>query len=138
MPLINTPGIRDINLETSVALPAAGATATSPSIDLGTTAAGGAPRVFLGFTVPATPNLVNTKNVTFTVQDSADNAAFATLAGTSTFTITGPASGGGLKVTQEQTKLPRVTRRFIRFIATADAASGDVTGVTARLSVLCG
>jgi hypothetical protein len=139
MSLINTPGIRDINLEASVALPAAGATATSPSIDLGTTTPGSAPRAFLGFYVPAATALANTKNLVFTVQDSADNSSFAALVGAPVITITGPASGGSPAYTQDpQAKLPRNTRRYLRFTVTADSASGNVTGVTARLSVLVG
>jgi len=74
----------------------------------------------------------------FTVYDSADNSSFAALAGVSTFTVTGPASGGGLAVSQPAVKLPYAARRYLRFAVVADAASGDVTAQTARLSVLVG
>ena len=139
MALLNTRGTRDINLEIYVALPADGASATSPSLDLGTTAAGAAPRVSLQFYTPAMPTLASGKNITFVVQDSADNATFANVTGIASYAVTGPASGGAPVTTQSpNAKLPSTLRRYIRFVATADAGAGGVTAVTARLSVLCG
>ncbi len=138
MALLNVPGVRDINLEQSIVGPVAGATVTSPTIDTGTTTPGDAPRAFLAFYAPAVPTLGNGKNLTFAWYDSADGVTFALLANAAPFLVTGPASGGSLKIEQPATNLPRGTRRYLRYTIVADAASGDASGVTFRGGVLVG
>lgn len=127
--------LSDFTLTKSVALPAAAGTASTAGIDLGNTTLQAAGEGFRWrVEVPATPNLANTKNLTMTTEDSADNVTFAAIAGLGNKVITGPSSGGGAAYALE-VNLPPHTRRYVREKVVADSASGDVTAqsLTAKL-----
>lgn len=135
MPLTNKRSLQDANARITQALPAAGATATSAALDLGTTTAFRIPGMEFLLAVPKTPGLANGKAITFTVQHSPDNGAtaFAPVPGLAPMTVTGAGANGGpaspAGTGPFQFRLPLGLMRFVRVVAVADAASGDVTGV---------
>lgn len=124
--------LNDAQLTKTTALPAANATANGASIDLGTT--GLETNLFdVALSVPATPALVDTKLITFTLQDSADNSTFAAIAGLSTLVVTGTASGG--PATERIVRLPPTTRRYIRASAAVESGGGNNTAVSFTLAL---
>ena len=134
--MTNRRTLIDVNLTKSVALPAAGATAYTPFIDLLTVTAGRVPCVELFIsTSAALATLADTKNVTFTVQDSADGAnGIAAAADLPVYTSTG-AGGAGAAAVDVQVKLPINLRRFVRLAVTADAAAGNLAAITATVGL---
>lgn len=125
--------IADALMRRTTALPAAGAAANSTSVDLHALEVGpvGA-NLEVHFTIPDVPDLADTKDLTVTFQDSADNSTFAAVAGTPTLTFTGAASAGasGNKV---RFYLPPATRRYVRGSYAVEADGGDNTGVSGVL-----
>ena len=135
MALTNARRLKDINALITQALPATGATVTSSSLDLGTTTAFRIPGIELQLAVPATPNLVDGKNVTFTVQHSPDNGttAFGAVPGVAPLTITGAGRVGSPAVGDAppyKMKLPLGLLRYLRVVAVADAGAGNSTAVS--------
>lgn len=116
----------------SIALPAAGSTANTASLDLGSATPGPLRALRVIVSVPATPSLANTKTITLTVAHSADNSTFTTFA--TAGTITGPASGGG-SADEFEVTLPREVLRYIRASAAVEASGGDNTGVSFTLQL---
>lgn len=118
------------------ALPAANANNDGASLDLAQVELGPTgDHLELELSVPATPALAADKTLTFTVQDSADNSTFATLAGISTMVVTGVASAGAAAASRV-IRLPRITRRYVRVNAAIAADGGDNTGVSRTISIL--
>lgn len=132
MAIINERDLQDLNLSASIALPAAGASADTPSINLATTTSGRARRVELLVSVPATPSLVDTKTITFTVQDSADNSSFAAVADLPAIVSTG-AGGVGAAAISRRFKLPIGLRQYIRLDIAVLAAGGNNTAIVATI-----
>lgn len=121
----------DLTLTKSKLFPAAGASNTSDVIDLGCenpgrTAEG---RFELFLQVPATPNLANTKKITITIEDSADNATFAPAIDLPAVVITGVGVAGGPAVDRNFTP-PHTLRRYIRFTQAVEAVGGDNTALS--------
>jgi len=123
----------DASLIMAVILPAAGATAYSNSIDLGT--GPHVEKVELRLELPATPALVKDKIIVLAVQDSDDGVDFADVASIPAVTVTGGDPAGGDPVLFE-TRIPSSTRRYIQLRATVDAAGGDNTALSATLTPL--
>ena len=135
--MINKRTLRDLNLAKTTALPAAGATANSASID---TAFENPGRIAEGpellVELPATPSLADTKSITLTVQDSADNVTFAAVADLPVITV-GPAAGGtGGAAVERQFKLPIGARRYLRLAAAVEAAGGANSAISSTVSVV--
>lgn len=136
MAILNTRSLQDLNLVASIALPAAGATAHTAGINLGTTTPGRVPRVELLVSCPALPALADTKNATHVVEDSADGVTYAAVADIPAI-VQGPGAGGvGVGALARQVKLPIGLRQWIRLSPTVDAAGGNNTGVTATLALV--
>lgn len=134
--VINERKTTDKNKLVTKALPAANAANASDSIDLGTTTPGRIPDVELRVELPATPNLADTKSITLTVKDSADNSTFAAIADLPAITV-GPGSGGtGGTAVDRRFKLPIGTRRYIRLDAAVEASGGDNTAKSTTLSLV--
>lgn len=128
--------MRDANLITTKAFPAAGANNSHNSIDL--ELAGGVqsilPRnVEMEIAWPALPALVDTKTVTFKIQDSADNAAWADLP--INYVLTG-AGGVGVAAGTLQVRLPGNIRRYVRVNQAVLAAGGDSTALLSTVSLV--
>ena len=123
--------LNDAQLIKTTALPAANATANGASIDLDTSLE---THLFdVSLSVPATPALVDTKLITLTLQDSADNTTFAAITGLSTLVVTGTASGG--PATERIVRLPPTTRRYIRASAAVESGGGNNTAVSFTLAL---
>lgn len=118
------PHMRDAAREVTLAFPAASAAANSGSVDLGHDP-GAAPSCCLGLRV-AWPDLAahtdNTKTITVTLQDSADNSSFATVNPSVVLNLTGVATTG-LLADEFVMPLPLGVRRYVR-VAVANPASG--------------
>lgn len=117
----------------TVALPAAGASAATASLDFGT-ALPGPQKITLALELPALPSLVDDKTVTLEVEDSADNATFAPIPGTGNMSVVG-AGGAGAAAKTFRLNLPPVFRRYVRAKATVLAAGGDNTAKSLTLAV---
>lgn len=125
--------IRDADLIKSVALPAAGATAVTPSIRLDT-----GPHVerFEGLlSIPATPALVDAKTVTVTMQHSDDDVTFTAIPELATLVVTG-AGGAGAAASERSFRFPGDVKKFVRASAAVQAAGGDNTAVLLSFSLL--
>ena len=127
--------IRDVDQQESIALPAAGAAAYTPALDLGQTVGGEVEGIALEIAVPATPALVEAKVITITVQDSADNSSFAAIDPLISTTITG-GTGGGAAAKSVRFRLPPTARRYVRAAFSIPADGGNNTAVEATLSLL--
>jgi len=126
----------DSSLSVTTALPAAGATANSASIDLRQTTADTINEQFeVQVLLPATPSLADTKNVTITFQDSADNSSFAAIPELATLVVTG-AGGVGASAATRTVRLPSSARRYLRISQAVDSAGGSNTGVSTTLQLL--
>jgi hypothetical protein len=122
----------------SIALPAAGATANTASLDLGS-APGPVPALQVEILVAALTALVATKKITLTLQHSSDNGgsdAFADVPGTGTMVVTG-ITGNGAPASLFRLYLPSDVKRYIRATATVEAAGGDSTAKTFTLQFAC-
>jgi hypothetical protein len=120
------------------ALPAAGASVNSASIDLD---AIGVSRlqIPLQVRVPKTPSLPAGESIVVKFQDSADNASFADVSlamanqKPATLTIQGSSKGGVADELNVSHALQ--ARRYVRAVATASASAGDNTAVIATLEI---
>lgn len=131
------PPIRDVNLLALKALPAAGATNYSDSIDLGDQSPGQSKLDGFQFEVaiPALPSLADAKTYTGTLQDSADNTTFVDIAPLASITRLG-AGGVGAAAKTQLYPLPKDLRRYVRLKNVMLAAAGDNTAVSVTLSLV--
>ena len=128
--------IRDNNLKVTKALPAAGATNYSASIDL----RAGTPGVTqddaqLEVAIPALPSLADAKTATVTVQDSADDSTFADVPALAPVVLTGVSTSGAAAVTR-LFPLPKDLRRFVRVKQVVQSAGGDNTAKSSVTSLV--
>lgn len=124
-----------IDLQKSIALPAAAATAVTASINFESVTLGpAADDIEATISIDATPSLVDAKTIIITVQDSADNSSFTAVAGIGTLTVTGASSAGAAAASQ-RFKFPPATRQYVRASATVLTAGGDNTAVSFYLKV---
>ncbi|HEX3817671.1 MAG TPA: hypothetical protein VHW03_05230 [Chthoniobacterales bacterium] len=132
---LNCGTLFDLNLQVSQALPAAGASNNTASIDTGNANPGRIPNVEMVFAMPATPSLADTKNITLTLQDSADNSSFALVTDIPAKIVTGAGGVGGAGLIY-QCKLPIALRRYVRLDAAVDASGGDNTALSYTLGLV--
>ena len=130
----------DYNTTKVSALPAAASTTVNgASIDLGTTDPCAGPEHFeVKISVPAlnTTILPDTRTLTVTLQDSADNSTFAAIVGLSTFVITGAGGVGVATTSTRYVRLPSVTARYIRASYVTGASTTDASAVSGTLALL--
>lgn len=125
--------VADSTMTRTKALPAAGASAASDSVDLEANHVGNlGDRLALHVSTPALPNLVEDKTVTFSLEDSADDSSWAALLGLSAATVTG-ATGGGAAAQEFIFFLPPSTRRYIRLVGSVQADGGNNTAASFTL-----
>ncbi|WP_395736282.1 Bbp16 family capsid cement protein [Prosthecobacter sp.] len=122
-------------LKKTKAMPAAGATANGDSIDLGQDVLGPeADNIEVVVAHDACGSLADSKTITSTIQDSADNASFAALAGVPTVVSLG-AGGVGDTAKSVRMKLPPGTRRYIRLSSTVQGSGGDNTASNSSITL---
>lgn len=120
--------VADSTMTRTKAFPAAGASNQCDSIDLGADRVGAlGNRMTVHVKIPALASLADTKKATFQLEDSGDNASFASVVTLDQLERTG-AGGAGAAAGEFRLFLPPDTRRYIRVKATVEAAGGDNTG----------
>jgi hypothetical protein len=129
-----TRSIKDAALIKTVALPAAGASASTAALDLQVVDAA-FERVELELAVSALPSLADTKTCTVTLEESADNITFSAIASFATLVLTGAGSAGAASATRT-VRIPSGTKRYIRATAAIAAAGGDNTAKSMTLALL--
>jgi hypothetical protein len=135
MAYIKGPNQKDASLQAVKALPAAAATNYSDSFDL--VATGHVPEnIVIEIAFPASANHVDTsKDVTITLQDSADDSSFANVSPVHQLVVPGVVSTGSSAVTK-RIRLPAGTRQYVRFAQVVPSGDGDLTGDEVTYSVL--
>lgn len=126
--------LKDAELIRTVALPAAGASASTASIDLAATTQVES-HFEVEISVPALPNLAEGKTAMVTLEDSANDASFAAIAGLAPLEVTGGA-GGGANAASLRVRLPNAARRHLRATADVEAAGGDNTALSISLALI--
>jgi hypothetical protein len=124
--------LQDIELIKTKALPAAGASASTDSIEIGSTCL---ENVQVKVSVVALPSLADAKKNTVTIEDSADNITFAAVPELATLVQTG-AGGVGAAAASMTVYLPPSARKYVRATDSVDALGGDNTAKTMTLQFL--
>lgn len=116
----------------SLTLPAAGASATSSSLDLGEeTPSILAEELDITIAHPALASLADGKYLRLTLEDSADDSTFAAVPGIQIESLGAGGAGAGAK--SVNIKLPGDIARYVRLKAEVEAAGGDNTGSAATI-----
>jgi len=126
--------LKDAELARSVALPAAGSSASTPSIDL--VAATQAESHFeVQVSLPPLPELVEAKAAKVVLEDSADDSAFAAIPELAPFEVVG-GSGGGAAAASRRVRLPAPARRHLRATVEVESGGGDNTAALLLLELI--
>jgi hypothetical protein len=128
--------IRDALKTVVKALPAHNNNHNTPTIDLEQTVGGIIEAIAFEVSVPATPDLVDTKLITIKVQDSADNSSYANIDPLISTTIAGVATGQGGAAKTVRFRLPPTARRYIQLNLAVESGGGDNTGVDVTFRML--
>lgn len=146
--LVNSRNQRDELIAITTAFAAAGASANSASIDLGSE---GPHRegMELEVTIPTLTALVDAKSITIEVEHSADdttftdlgdaaaeNASSATISGGITAAVTGSETPGTPGEVVFRFAIPSHCNRYVRISQATEAAGGDNTGQSSTLRLL--
>ena len=126
--------LKDAQLIRQIALPAAGASASTDPINL-TQAPPHECHFELELTLPALPSLADGKKVTVELEDSADGENFTPIAALAALVVTG-AGGDGSPETIRRIRLPSDTRQHVRATAAVEAAGGDNTAKSFILAMV--
>ena len=134
--MLNKRTLIDVNLTQTLALPAAGTTATSAVLDLVSLNPGRIPGVELFINTSAAPAaLADGHNVTFTIQHSADSVNWTSEGDLPSYTLTG-AGVAGAAALAAQVALPISLNRYVRLAITEDANGGNLTAITATFGLV--
>lgn len=126
--------LKDAELIRTVALPTAGASASTASIDLAATTQAES-HFEVEVLLPELGNLVEDKTATVTLEDSADDANYAAIAGLAPLVVTGGV-GDGADAASLRVRLPRATRRHLCATVAVEAAGGDNTAASVTLALI--
>lgn len=137
----NSRAVLDANYIVTRALPAsASATVNSTALDLGDVVSGipyaTTETVNLQVLAPAlsTTILPDTRIMTYTIADSANNSSFTAIGTLAAQVQTGAASAGAAAATYTF-KLPPNTRRYVRLQITSGPSTTDASATTATLQL---
>lgn len=126
---------QDLLLTVTTALPAQNTNSNSASLDLGVAAPEYAgEHSELVVLVPATTTATG-QTITVTVQDSADNSSFATVAALATLVLTG--ASNATAATTRRWRLPSNIRRYVRINRAMSATTGDQTAISTTMRIDC-
>lgn len=128
--------LRDAAFEVSKALPAAAANNATDALDLGQAKVQSLEAVEFELAIPATPALVDTKLITFTVEDSANGTDFAAIDPLISTTVVGVATSQGGAAKTVNFRLPSQTRRYVRVKAAVETGGGSNIAVSYTLAAL--
>lgn len=126
--------LKDVQLIKTVALPAAGASAQTDSLDL-LQGSDQEAHFEVELSLPALPSLADDKSVTVTLKDSEDDASFDAIAALAALVVTG-AGGSGSAAASRKVRLPSDTRRYLRADVAVEAAGGDNTAKALTLALV--
>lgn len=127
--------MKDTLLTVVKALPAAAASATTDTLDLGPNGGKNQTGVELLISFPALPALVDTKKVTVTVRDSADDSTFADVVGYGNLILTG-AGGAGVAATDFPLRLHDHVRQYVRIKVDVETGGGDNTAKSVTCAIV--
>ncbi len=126
--------LKDAQLTQSVALAAAGAAVSTPSLDLSQPPPN--EHAFeVELALPALTGLVDDKSITATLDDSEDGVSFAAIPELAEFTVTG-SGGNGSNAATHRVRLPSSARRHLRAMVATEAAAGDLTAHKLSLALV--
>jgi hypothetical protein len=126
--------LKDAQLTQSVALAAAGASASTPALDLSQPPPN--EHAFeVELALPALTGLVDDKSITATLEDSEDGVAFAAIPELAEFTVTG-SGGNGSNAATRRLRLPSSARRHLRATVATEADAGDLTAHKLSLALV--
>jgi hypothetical protein len=91
--------------------------------------------LLLSAPILTTSELPDTRTVTYTFQDSADNSSFSAIAGLATLVQTG-ADSAGAAATTRRVALPSNARQYVRVSVATGASTGDCSAKNMTLEVL--
>lgn len=126
--------MKDTLLTVVKALPAAAASATTDTLDLGPNGGKNLTGAELLISFPALPALVDTKKVTVTVRDSADDSTFADVVGYGNLILIG-AGGAGVAATEWRLRLHDHVRQYVRIQVAVEASGGDNTAKSVTCAI---
>ena len=128
--------MRELSTIKTVALPAAGASASTAPLDFQSAAPGPQRGKFeIHVELPALPNLVAAKTVAVELEHSdVVDSGFVSIPGTGNMKVTG-ATGNGVGAALFRLYLPPLFKRYVRATATVLAAGGDNTASNLTLAV---
>lgn len=112
------------------ALPAAGTSTNSATIDLGKVPDSAVEHVELIVNIPATTTLVATNAISIKVQDSADNSSFADVVGLGTQTVVGKSGNGSDATTLRWKLVPTGIRRYVQVNVAIPSTGGNNTATS--------
>lgn len=131
-----TRNIQDAAKIVSVALPAAGANVSTPTIDLEQVVGGLLENVCFELSIPATPSLVDAKVITCKVFDGAASNSLAVIDPLISTTITGVATSQGGPAKSIRFRLPPTARRYIAVNVAVESGGGSNIAVDTTLKLL--
>jgi hypothetical protein len=127
--------IFDADLKKTSALPAAAAANYTASIDLGSEDDAVLEEIEVEVVLPDVPALIDDKDITLTLKDSADDSSFSAIVGLDPIVVTGVDTPGADGVTRKF-RLPSSTRQYLRLDASVESGGGDNTGVDYYFRIL--
>lgn len=117
----------------SVALPAAGSSASTAAIEVGVSDLGSACRIALD--LEALPNLANTKKASVVLEHAdTEGGSYSTLETVGNMSVTGPSSGGSAAKSWKL-YLPPVHKAWIKATISVDGSGGDNTAKNLTMAV---
>ena len=128
--------LTDLAKTVTKALPAANANHNTPTIDLEQVTGGIIEAIAFEVAIPATPNLVEAKSITVTVQDSADDSSYTAIDPAISTTVVGAAAAAGGAAKTVRFRLPPTARRYIQLNLAVANGGGDNTGVDVTFRLL--
>ena len=126
--------LKDAELIRTVALPAAGATATTDAFNL-LQKPPHENHFEVELALPSLPSLADTKKATVTLEDSEDGTTFATIAALASLEVAG-AGGAGASTITRKVRLPSDVRQYIRAKVDVEADGGDNTAKSLAMALV--
>ena len=126
--------LKDAQLIKTLALPAAGASGHTDTLDL-LQGPDQEAHFEVELSLPALPSLVDGKSVSVTLKDSEDDVTFNAVAALAALTVTGSGGNGAAAVTRKL-RIPSDTKRYLRADVEVEAAGGDNTAQRLSLALV--
>ena len=126
--------LKDAQLIKTLALPAAGASGHTDTLDL-LQGPDQEAHFEVELSLPALPSLEDGKSVSVTLKDSEDDVTFNAVAALVPLTVTGSGGNGSAAATRKL-RIPSDTKRYLRADVEVEAAGGDNTAQRLSLALV--